>query len=317
MPGSSGNAFVDRLRGRAVRAFARPDDIAGAFSAFRGVVGPRVDELAPAARRAHDLLRDRHLPSADDIAALEYAIRLLRPAPLVCQGVVEPNPSFPLWDAFRSAAGALTPAVARVDRLESDGLGNARPIPIGSGFLVRRGLLLTNRHVLSQLTNGSEVLGPGMAQARFRHEYGERMSQPPVPVSGVAAVHRELDLALLALDAASELAAPLAFSTEPARDGEAVVAVGYPGQDADNPVFVSPLFGGKFGVLRAAPGEVLEAAASGFDHDCTTLRGSSGSPVIGMATGRVVGVHASGSYLYRNAAVAAACAARMVEEASA
>lgn len=317
MPDAS-DRFVARLQARALRAFAAPADITETLGAFRGVVGPRVDELDPAARRAHDLLREHRLPAPHEIAALEYAIRLRRPAPLVKAGAVTGDDvPFPLWSAFRSAAGALTPAVARLERLESDGLGHLRAIPVGTGFLVRPALLLTNRHVLGPLTSGAMAIGPRMAQASFRVEYGTPAAAPPRPLAAIATVHPELDLALLALGGDPPApAAPLAFSSEPAAEGDAVVAIGYPGDDAENPLFVSQLFGGKYRVLRASPGEVLDVAGSALHHDCTTLRGSSGSPVVSMASGRVVGVHAAGTYLYRNAAIVAAAAARLVAEAT-
>ncbi len=316
MPDSSAQ-FVERLRARSLRAFAAAGDITATLSAFRGVVGPRVDELDPAARSAHDLLSRSRLPTPAQIAALEYAIRLRRPAPLVKNDSLVDDTPFPLWSAFRGAVGALAPAVGRIDRLESDGYGHVKPVPVGSGFLVRPRLLLTNRHVLGPLTSGAEVIGADMARVVFRFEWGTTEREPPVRVAAVAAVHPELDLALLALDAEPVPRRPeLDFATEPAGEGDAVVALGYPGDDAENPVFVSPLFGDRFGVLRASPGEVLEVAAAVLHHDCTTLRGSSGSPVLSMASGRVVGVHASGVYLYRNTAVLARAATRFVAEAA-
>jgi len=38
-------------------------------------------------------------------------------------------------------------------------------------------------------------------------------------------------------------------------------------------------------------------------HDCSTLGGNSGSPVFQLETGRVIGIHRSGFFMYRNEAV--------------
>ena len=64
------------------------------------------------------------------------------------------------------------------------------------------------------------------------------------------------------------------------------------------------VFGTKFGVKRAALGEVLDGSGTPtLFHDCSTLGGNSGSPVFAVATGRVVGIHRSGFFMYRNEAV--------------
>jgi hypothetical protein len=71
-----------------------------------------------------------------------------------------------------------------------------------------------------------------------------------------------------------------------------------------NPLFVSSIFGNRFGVKRAAPGEVIDPGGQGFHHDCSTLGGNSGSPVVSLKTGQVVGVHRAGEFMYRNESVA-------------
>jgi endonuclease G len=44
-----------------------------------------------------------------------------------------------------------------------------------------------------------------------------------------------------------------------------------------------------------------------FDHDCSTLGGNSGSPIVSLKTGYVVGVHREGFFLERNVAVRSNC----------
>jgi V8-like Glu-specific endopeptidase len=55
-----------------------------------------------------------------------------------------------------------------------------------------------------------------------------------------------------------------------------------------------------------APGIVTYAAETLLAHDCSTLGGNSGSPVIELASGRVAGLHFGGQFREANLAVPAA-----------
>jgi hypothetical protein len=176
---------------------------------------------------------------------------------------------------------------------------------MGTGFLVRPHLLVTNRHVLHGLSWGTGRLERGMAQVRFGQEYGQRDEEGPVDVVREVAVHPTLDLALLEVDP-SRPHTPLVLDPEPLGAGAGVAAVGYPQADTvRNPLFVSAVFDGSFGVKRVAPGEVLRVEGPLFHHDCSTLGGNSGSPLLSLRTARVVGVHFQGQFATRNTAVAA------------
>ena len=88
-------------------------------------------------------------------------------------------------------------------------------------------------------------------------------------------------------------------------DGTRVAVIGYPARDdVRNPIFTAAVFGTRFGVKRAALGEVLDGTATPtLFHDCSTLGGNSGSPVFTLDGCRVVGIHRSGFFMYRNEAV--------------
>jgi hypothetical protein len=60
-----------------------------------------------------------------------------------------------------------------------------------------------------------------------------------------------------------------------------------------------------YNVKRLQPGQGAgrASARASFGHDCSTLGGNSGSPIFSMKTGRVVGLHRDGYFLYRNEAV--------------
>jgi hypothetical protein len=82
-----------------------------------------------------------------------------------------------------------------------------------------------------------------------------------------------------------------------------VLGVGYPLYSDGNPPWVDALFENVYGVKRASPGELLGLEGARLFHDCTTLSGNSGSPLLDPRTGLVVGIHASGQFALRNTAV--------------
>jgi endonuclease G len=106
---------------------------------------------------------------------------------------------------------------------------------------------------------------------------------------------------------------PLTVDPGPPKPGDRVVAVGFPGdpRDEPEPLFARAVFGERdVGLKRAAPGELISVhprhgAPERVHHDCSTLKGASGGPLLSMATGAVVGVHRHGAFLTRNEAVAA------------
>jgi hypothetical protein len=64
------------------------------------------------------------------------------------------------------------------------------------------------------------------------------------------------------------------------------------------------IFEGIYDVKRLAPGYLTSEDQNGsFSHDCTTLGGNSGSCVIDVETGSVIGLHWGGDYLEPNHAV--------------
>ena len=63
------------------------------------------------------------------------------------------------------------------------------------------------------------------------------------------------------------------------------------------------LFGDKYNVKRLAPGQVMRVEDELLMHDCSTLGGNSGSPIVDLATGEVLGLHFSGVFLRENRGV--------------
>ena len=86
-----------------------------------------------------------------------------------------------------------------------------------------------------------------------------------------------------------------------------MAAIGYPADDPRSAGFDKLLFADGLGVKRASPGEVTGLRDTAFFHDCSTLGGSSGSPVVSLENPGS-SVHADGYFLARNEGVVAASA---------
>lgn len=211
----------------------------------------------------------------------------------------------------------LEPLFAAVGRVELP--TNPRLPYGGTGFVVGRGLLMTNRHVAALFAGGvgdrGLVYRPGDAAVHFKRQYDDPHPDPVVPlaVTGVAMIHPYWDMALLRVEGL-EAVRPLTLSVDPPETlaGGDVAAVGYPALDDRNDFDTqNRVFGGVYQVKRLMPGKVLDRAAvrsfeatvSAVTHDGSTLGGASGSAVLDVATGRVVGLHFAGVYLRANYAV--------------
>jgi S1-C subfamily serine protease len=305
---------------RAHRAFAGRT-VEDAVVKVRAIVGvPRIPDAEVAAQAAWDKLRVGKVPSAPELAALEFVIRMMRPAPLSQKGELAPLPSVAgtstynpdttkAWEDFRLKVKPFLYSIGRLDR--ADG-----PDPeVGTGFLVGDDLVLTNRHVVSELSMGADELEKGQAFITFYQEAGT--TDPPqnrFPITAVVALHPNLELALLRMELQAPRPQPQ-FEISPAVKATEVAAIGYPFKDIRNPLFVDAVFGSKYGVKRAALGEITGVSGQRLFHDCSTLGGNSGSPVFSLASACVVGVHYTGRFMYRNEAVTAAEAARFVSQA--
>ncbi|HOU89390.1 MAG TPA: S1C family serine protease [Polyangiaceae bacterium] len=169
--------------------------------------------------------------------------------------------------------GAIAARVKRsVVHLElADAAGE--PLGNGTGFLVSAdGQVVTNHHVIAKVAAVTARLGDGRR----------------VPARGVVALDAEHDLALLALEGGGYEPLPLGTASGLAV-GDEVVVIGSPAGLAGSL---------SVGVVSALRGEAARAAAPDADHPrawalqitAAISPGSSGSPVVAVRSGAVVGV---------------------------
>jgi type II secretory pathway predicted ATPase ExeA len=95
-----------------------------------------------------------------------------------------------------------------------------------------------------------------------------------------------------------QLPPPLVLAKEPnLREGQPIYVVGYPVYNSVvSSELINAVFKNIFDVKRLQPGYLLSLIPSElkFTHDCFTLGGNAGSPVVNLETGQVIGVHLGG-----------------------
>jgi endonuclease G, mitochondrial len=261
----------------------------------------------------------------------EFRAAAFAGADLLVQAVIElyerpsllvQNDSFsvPVGDVWRDLLephrGEIEATLPAVGRIELDGHPTAAWV--GTGFLVASDLIATNRHVAEVfVVNDGQGFtwrqGVGGRAIRPRIDFRE---EHDVAITAEFAltdiVHIEPsggpDLALLRVETTGLQVQPLTLTTSVGTD-DLVATIGYPWRDSriipELEEAVERIFGGVFDVKRLAPGKITQVTSTTLFHDCSTLRGNSGSAVVDVETGHVVGVH-FGDQISFNVAVPAA-----------
>ncbi len=224
-------------------------------------------------------------------------------------------------DPVRSRINALMPSIGRIEDI-SGGI----PQHIGTGFVVGPNLMMTNRHVAEAFVRGTGRLRnqlsfiPGVESAidfRRENELDPNDLSTSVRLTDVVMVHPYWDMALFRVDGLSAANGGLRLSVRAPEDlvGRNIVVIGYPGRGNDRSRKAVQLerkvYGTIFGVKRLAPGEIeVRERIESFDyvvpamtHDSSTLAGNSGSAIVDVDTGEVVGLHFAGITLKANYSV--------------
>lgn len=216
---------------------------------------------------------------------------------------------------LQTASARMANAARAIGRIELE--GHDEFAWVGTGWLVDRDVVVTNRHValtFSQRSGDRFVFRPGWdrphidASIDFVEEF-DNPSESAFVLKQVLYIEEEgdgPDLAFLRAEAApgKALADPIALSTKTKPNGF-VAAIGYPARDPriPDPVQMDRIFFGRYDKKRLAPGEILGVAPAALRHDCSTLGGNSGSAIVALATGEAVGLHFGGTFLTANRAV--------------
>jgi hypothetical protein len=303
---------AERLREAQFAAVTVPlsaDPIAAGLQRERErVVGAGIRGLAKLADGRDEELREEERFGLEAIVVLEG-----RPAILIQQGDFAAPPRE--WARLVDRRREIREVIARCGRVEVTGHLNLDWV--GTASLVAPGTLMTNRHVAqefcSRTGDDTWVFRRGMST---HIDFLEELGNPTTlafEITEAVGIHERHDLALLRVETASmdgqALPDPLAISAaEPealmARD---VYAVGYPAWDGrrNEPEPIRRLFMDIYNVKRLQPGQALGYSTqySAIQHDCSTLGGNSGSPLVDLETNEVIGLHFGGRYGVGNYAV--------------
>ncbi|MBV8794237.1 MAG: DNA/RNA non-specific endonuclease [Hyphomicrobiales bacterium] len=213
----------------------------------------------------------------------------------------------------KTRLSSLFPLIGRIE------LPNSTLVPYaGTGFVVGKGLIATNRHVAQEFSRGLGVTiqyRGGDAAIDFKRQVDtpEDDHTAYLTVRGVEMIHPYWDMALLQVDGLpTDQMLRLSVRSPEDLVNHNVVAVGYPAPDPRNDVALQDkIFGGVYYVKRLQPGVVraraqvqsFENEVNAMTHDASTLGGNSGSAIIDVDSGEVVALHFAGEYLKANYAV--------------
>lgn len=262
------------------------------------------------------------LESVLPLGSLEAIVRRFGRPPLLIENdavVMQPLPEFKAdTDGKIKAVESFVKSVGRVEFVNHDmewgGTGWVIDEPTSTSRIVA-----TNRHVAklvaARVADGSGVFlrSPAGILYAARLDFKEEVHSNPgdaTPVRVTKIIYladdSSPDVALLQIEGEPGLPSALPLADEEAELGQRVALIGYPAYDSRNDKDdQARYFQGVFNVKRFAPGLVMQTLGDGqaLSHDCTSLGGNSGSPLISLENKRVVGLHFSGQYGVKNTAV--------------
>jgi endonuclease G, mitochondrial len=223
-------------------------------------------------------------------------------------------------DPIRSKIVDRLPLVGRLE------LPNSPSIPYGgTAFVVGPNLLMTNRHVAKLFSEGvgqrNLVYRPGDAAVNFRREFGQADDSADarasaVQVREVVMIHPYWDMSLIKVDGLPRTHSTFQLSVRHPEELEKleIATIGYPARDDRNDLQVQDrIFQSTYYVKRLQPGQLrareeiqsFSNTVNALTHDSSTLGGNSGSAILDIRTGELVGLHFAGVYLKANYAVPA------------
>jgi len=201
-----------------------------------------------------------------------------------------------------------------------DLLNHATMEYVGTGWLVRSDIVVTNRHVANAFAHPSWSKGWDFADGAFGRPLRVetdfvRQSQTREDIRRFATVTDILyiaprkgpDMAFLRIDRNNDLE-PIEPMAGPIKAEHPVATIGYPEWDGkrNDSGLMDDIFGGVYGVKRFSPGMINGTDENGviIYGDYTSLGGNSGSAVLDLETGKAVGLHFAGVFKETNYALA-------------
>ena len=298
---------------------AMRDELIGLAGAEGGL--PRAAQYSIDTRALAGMLEAAE-PSGEQFDSRQFSeaivLEVARPALLVRNDMIE-APRAETWkkrlSPYQAQLGRVLRSVGRIELFDHPDFSW-----VGTGWMIAEGVLVTNRHVarefalrgrrgfaFAETLEGKRI----RAQVDFKEEYRVGQSRE-VAVDKILYVAEdgpaEPDLAFLKISSNAPLPPPLTLAPDKLEPGASIGVAGYPARDSRNDAnAMVKVFGDIYNVKRFSPGQVTAANPRmwHFEHDCSTLGGNSGSAVVQIETGAVLGLHFGGSFRHANYAVRA------------
>ena len=227
---------------------------------------------------------------------------------------------------FEAAYSPWIPSIGRIDVANSMFMVDY----LGTGWLIDKDVVVTNRHVAELIAardGGRFVFRPGRnglklgVSVDFKHEM-DGTSQAAFEVDRVIWIEtnpNKADIAFLQLKPSGSDRKPVQLAETDASPSTDVVVVGYPGKASPKAIpdqeLMEKIYNGRYDIKRIAPGLLGNLSQDSWStHDCTTLGGKSGAPVLNMKTGEAVALHFAGAFLIENYAVPISVVKRYLTE---
>lgn len=191
---------------------------------------------------------------------------------------------------------------------------------VGTGWQIEPNIVVTNRHVaelIAKRDGRKFVFKPGRfgdpleVSMDYLHEL-RSSAQEKAAVEEVIWIEEDklkADIAFLKIANRGDGSHQnhIGLADRDAAPGDQVAVIGYPARAPSHIIrdqdLMDRIYGKTYDIKRIAPGLMDDDSRGWATHDCTTLGGKSGSPVIDVGTGKVVALHFAGLYLIENYAV--------------
>jgi endonuclease G, mitochondrial len=254
------------------------------------------------------------------IASETIVLKFGRPSLLIQNDQFE-MPESEIWiDRLTQFKNSIYNNILSIGRIEL--VGHSTYDWVGTGWLYENtGLLITNRHVAEVFAakrNGKFSFRQNLEGKTLKSyiDFKEEFKVDKEAIFKIIdivyiASDDEPDVAILEVKLENEenMKLPMGLSIEdnmPTMDSF-VYTIGYPAKDSRivDSNLMEEIFKNVYDVKRLAPGKITNIMTDNYEshHDCSTLGGNSGSPVIDLITGKVVGLHHAGTYRKYNWAV--------------
>lgn len=218
------------------------------------------------------------------------------------------EPELDFWkDILKKNKNGLTSIIPSVGRIELE--GHPSIDWVGTGWLFKENYIVTNRHVATEFarrTADNFVFKRNFLNQEFSCsiDFKEELDNEESKVYRIGKVlHIEpdsgYDMAILKIiwDGNNTKFQSLELA-EKLKIDETVATIGYPARDSRTTILDDQLriFSNMFNKKRLAVGEIdyIDSDNGFFIHDCTTLGGNSGSPIVDIETQKVYGLHFAG-----------------------